>query len=73
MKFISLTLIVFLFCGTETNGCSSNANKNEEGREDCEDCFEITGSIQKAKEEYDNPMLVTIQWRNFLSMFLTFL
>ena len=67
MKFISVTLIVFFFlCGTETNACSSNANKNEEDRKDF---FEITGSIQKAKEEYEYPTKVKIQWFNMLSMY----
>ena len=67
MKVISVTLTVFLFCGRGTNACSSNANKNEEDRKDF---FEITGSIQKAKEEYEMPAKFQIQWRNFLSMFL---
>ena len=66
MKFISLTLIVFLFCGGKTIACSSNANKNDENRKDI---FEITGSIQKAKEEYEMPAKFQIQWQNFLSMF----
>ena len=68
MKFISVTFILcFFLCGTETNACSSNANKNEEDRKDF---FEITGSIQKAKEEYEMPAKFQIQWQNFLSMFL---
>ena len=62
MKFISVTFIVFFFCAEQ-----SYANKNEEDRKDF---FEITGSIQKAKEEYEMPAKFQIQWQNFLSMFL---
>ena len=76
MRSICLTLAVFLFIATEINACSSNANSNEQdrGNQDREDRnrFEISGSIQKAKEEYDIPTKVTIQWINILKKNVSF-
>ena len=64
MKVISVTLTVFLFCGRGTNACSSNANKNEGNHSNF---FEIAGSIQKAKDEYETPAQFQVQWLNIMA------
>ena len=59
MKSISLTLAVFIFIATKIHAClacSSNANN-----------WQISGSIRKAKEEYEVPTKFQIHWRNMLT------